>query len=80
MAVLALAAEACAAQQLARHVVEDQTLLFTANRGLNHITIYDYPSTELRLRVPMPPIQDYLPWLGINADSRLGFHHSVLLG
>lgn len=58
----------------------DQTLLFTANRGLNHITIYDYPSTELRLRIPMPPIQDYLPWLGVNADSRLGFHHSVLLG
>ena len=22
----------------------DQTLLFTANRGLNHITVYDYPS------------------------------------
>ena len=30
---------------------KDQSLLFTANRGLNHITIYDYPSNERRLRV-----------------------------
>ena len=58
----------------------DQSLLFTANRGLNHITIYDYPSTDLRLRVPMPEIQQHLPWIGANADPRLGFHHSVLLG
>ncbi len=57
-----------------------QSLLFTANRGLNHISIYDYPSTELRLRVPMPEIQEFLPWIGPNADPRLGFHHSVLLG
>ncbi len=28
----------------------DQSLLFTANRGLNHITIYDYPSAAIRLR------------------------------
>ena len=40
------------ATQLSR----DQSLLFTANRGLNHITIYNYPDTSLRLRVPMPPI------------------------
>jgi hypothetical protein len=33
---------------------EDQTLLFTANRELNHITVYDYPANEIRLRVPMP--------------------------
>ena len=26
----------------------DQTLLFTANRGQNHITVYDYPSLTLR--------------------------------
>ena len=58
----------------------DQNLLFTANRGLNHITIYDYPSTDLRLRVAMPEIQEYFPWIGANADPRLGFHHSVLLG
>ena len=58
----------------------NQDLLFTANRGLNHITIYDYPSTEMRLRVSMPEISEYLPWLGENADPRLGFHHSVLLG
>lgn len=58
----------------------DQRLLFTANRGLNHITVYDYPSTEMRLRVPMPAIQEYVPWIEANADPRLGFHHSVLLG
>ncbi len=58
----------------------DQTLLFTANRGLNHITVYDYPSTQLRLRVPMPEIQECLPWIGPYADPRLGFHHSQLLG
>lgn len=39
----------------------DQSLLFTANRGLNHISIDDYPGATLRLRVPMPPIQDYFP-------------------
>ena len=27
---------------------EDQSLLFTANRGQNHLTVYDYPSLELR--------------------------------
>jgi len=57
-----------------------QRLLFTANRGLNHITIYDYPSAELRLRVSMPELQEYVPWIGEHADPRLGFHHSVLLG
>jgi hypothetical protein len=57
----------------------DQSLLFTANRGLNHITIYDYPSLELRLRVPMPDLQEYLPRRSRLADPRLGFHHAVLL-
>lgn len=58
----------------------DQELLFTANRGLNHITVYEYPKGEIRLRVPMPPLQDYQPYLSSLADPRLGFHHSVLLG
>jgi hypothetical protein len=58
----------------------DQSLLFTANRGLNHITIYDYPSATIRCRIPMPRIQDYFPWMHIAADSRLGFHHGHLLG
>jgi hypothetical protein len=57
----------------------DQTLLFTANRGLNHITVYDYPSNTVRLRVPMPDVQEYQPWLSRVADPRLGFHHSYLL-
>jgi hypothetical protein len=57
----------------------DQKFLFTANRGLNHITVYDYPSTDRRLRVPMPPIQDYVPFVGPLADRRLGFHHSTLI-
>jgi hypothetical protein len=58
----------------------DQSLLFTANRGLNHITIYDYPSGEIRTRIAMPELQAYVPWLSPLADPRLGFHHSVLLG
>ena len=58
---------------------KDQTLLFTANRGLNHITIYDYPSLEQKLRVQMPDIQEYVPFFGKLADPRLGFHHSYLL-
>ena len=57
----------------------DQTLVFTANRGLNCITVYDYPSMELRLRVPMPELQDYDRTLSPWSDTRLGFHHSHLI-
>ncbi len=57
----------------------DQTLLFTANRGRNHVTIYDYPSLELRQRVPMPDLQQYRPTMSRLADPRLGFHHATLL-
>jgi hypothetical protein len=57
----------------------DQSILFTANRGLNHITLYDYPSAKLRLRVPMPDLQNYVPGLAPWADPRLGFHHSYLI-
>jgi hypothetical protein len=56
----------------------DQTLLFTANRGLNHITIYDYPANTIRLRVRMPDLQEYQP-VGRSADPRLGFHHGYLV-
>lgn len=57
----------------------DQSLLFSANRGLNHITIYDYPSNKVRLRVKMPDLQEFVnvPPLG---DRRLGFHHGWLCG
>jgi hypothetical protein len=58
---------------------KDQSLLFTANRGLNHITIYDYPSTERRLRVQMPPLQNYASFVTPLSDPRLGFHHSCLV-
>ena len=58
---------------------KDQSLLFTANRGLNHITIYDYPSLELRFRVQMPEIQEFVPDVPGLADPRLGFHHSYLV-
>lgn len=58
----------------------DQSLLFTANRGLNNITIYNYPSTSLRLRVQMPDIQEFVPFIDSIADPRLGFHHSVVVG
>ncbi len=58
----------------------DQSLLFTANRGLNHISVYDYPSNRLRLRAPMPDIQEFVPTLSAAADPRLGFHHGALVG
>jgi len=58
----------------------DQQLLFTANRGLNHITVYDYPSATIRLRIRMPEIQEYQPNISRLADPRLGFHHSVIVG
>lgn len=57
----------------------DQTLLFTANRGLNHLSVYDYPSLRLRLRIPMPDLQEYDPRLPAWGDPRLGFHHSYLV-
>jgi hypothetical protein len=58
----------------------DQRLLFTANRGLNHISIYDYPSNRLRLRAPMPEIQEFAPQISAMSDPRLGFHHGALVG
>jgi hypothetical protein len=58
----------------------DQSLLFTANRGQNHITIYDYPSLELRQRIVMPELQELDPAVGPLSDPRLGFHHSYLVG
>jgi hypothetical protein len=57
----------------------DQTLLFTANRGQNHITVYDYPSLRLRDRVPMPELQEFDARLATWSDPRLGFHHSYLV-
>jgi hypothetical protein len=61
-------------------ISRDQRFLFTANRGLNHITVYDYPSAAIRLRVKMPELHEYVPSLSPIADPRLGFHHSILLG
>ncbi|MBV7257798.1 hypothetical protein KCG44_13510 [Pacificimonas sp. WHA3] len=58
----------------------DQSLLFTANRGMNHISIYNYPDNSLRLRVPMPDLQEFVPSLSAKADPRLGFHHAALIG
>lgn len=58
---------------------DDQSLLFTANRGQNHITIYDYPSLRRRLRVPMPDLHEFDPRVPIWGDPRLGFHHSCLV-
>ena len=56
----------------------NQSLLFTANRGLNHITVYDYPSNQIRIRVKMPPLHEYVSLPKV-ADPRLGFHHGYLL-
>jgi len=58
---------------------KDQSLLFTANRGLNHITVYDYPSANVRLRVPMPELHEFVPSMPWVADPRLGFHHGHLI-
>jgi hypothetical protein len=57
----------------------DQTLLFTANRGQNHITVYDYPSLEIRDRIVMPELQEFDARLAAWGDPRLGFHHSYLV-
>jgi hypothetical protein len=56
---------------------EDQSLLFTANRGLNHITVYDYPTNQIRLQVKMPDLHEYVS-LPKASDPRLGFHHGYL--
>jgi WD40 repeat protein len=58
----------------------DQTLLFTANRGQNHITVYDYPRLSLRTRVHMPELSEIDPRVEPWRDPRLGFHHSALIG
>ena len=60
-------------------VSADQSLMFTANRGLNSITVYDYPDATIRLQVPMPELQEYDGSLRWWSDPRLGFHHSTLL-
>jgi hypothetical protein len=57
----------------------DQSLLFTANRGRNHITVYDYPSLALRDRIVMPELQEFDARLASWSDPRLGFHHSTLI-
>jgi hypothetical protein len=56
----------------------DQRLLFTANRGMNHITVYDYPANTIRTRVSMPDLHEFwqLPKI---ADPRLGLHHGYLM-
>jgi hypothetical protein len=59
---------------------QDQSLLFTANRGLNRISVYDYPSNRLRQQISLPDLQEYVPWLSQYADPRLGLHHSYLIG
>ncbi|MEU4746559.1 hypothetical protein AB0G02_39720, partial [Actinosynnema sp. NPDC023658] len=57
----------------------DQTLLFTANRGLNTITVYDYPACTVRLRVKMPDLHEHVDGLRPWSDPRLGFHHGALI-
>lgn len=60
-------------------VSADHSLLFTANRGLNTITIYNYPENTVRLTVKMPELQEFDTGLRWWSDPRLGFHHSTLL-
>lgn len=63
----------------ATQLSSDQTLLFTANRGQNHVTIYDYPALTPRLRVQLPEQAEVSPGLPTSADPRLGLHHSTLI-
>jgi hypothetical protein len=58
----------------------DQSLLFTANRGFNTITVYDYQANTVRLRVRIPESQEYVEGLPWGADPRPLFHHSTLVG
>ncbi len=58
----------------------DEKYLFTANRGLNHITIYSYPEKSMLLRIPMPEINEFVPTISRLDDARLGFHHSAVFG
>ena len=58
----------------------DEKYLFTANRGLNHITIYNYPEKTLLIRIPMPEMQEYVSSVSRLDDPRLGFHHSAVFG
>jgi hypothetical protein len=57
----------------------DQSLLFTANRGLNTVTVYDYPQLTVRFRTKLPDLQEFDGRLHRWSDPRLGFHHSALL-
>jgi hypothetical protein len=57
----------------------DQSLLFTANRGQNHVSVYDYPSLTLRTRVHLPELSEVDPRVESWRDPRLGLHHSALL-
>jgi hypothetical protein len=58
---------------------QDQSLLFTANRGLNHITVYNYPDASICTRVKMPELHQYVPSMTRMEDPRLGFHHGFLI-
>ena len=55
----------------------DQSLLFTANRGLNTITVYDYPENTVRLRVTMPELQEFDTGLPLGDPPRLPPQHSA---
>ena len=57
----------------------DQTLLFTANRGQNHVTIYDYPSPDPSPARPAAQLSEVTPSVPTSADPRLGLHHSTLM-
>jgi hypothetical protein len=41
--------------------------------------VYDYPTLSMRLRVPMPDLQQYDERLPAWAEPRLGFHHGHLM-
>lgn len=63
----------------ATQLSKDQSLLFTAHRGLNQIVVYDYPSTKKRVTINLPELKAFFPILSRWSDPRLGLHHGYLL-
>ncbi len=63
----------------ATQVSKDGKLVFSAQRGLNQITVYDYPSFAIRKKVKVPSLRTFVSSKRIFSDPRLGLHHGLLL-
>jgi hypothetical protein len=53
--------------------------ILSAHRGRNEVIVYEYPSFNVKKRIPFPAIREFFPeHVGRFGDTRLGFHHSAL--